>query len=112
LCSTRALCCRQQLEVQHYYQRGYRCEWGAGNVDPAGISQRVVSVANALVTKGFSLGKMDRSEEALEVYDEVVARFGDAPEPELREQVAKALVNRGVTLGEIGVGRYDEAVAW
>jgi TolA-binding protein len=45
-----------------------------------------------------------------------VARFGDAPEPALREQVAKALVNKGVTLGELGrseeaAGVYDQVVA-
>lgn len=31
--------------------------------------------------KGFRLGQLGRSEEAVGVYDEVVARFGDAPEP-------------------------------
>ena len=44
---------------------------------------------------------MERSEEAIAVYDEVLARFGDATEPALREQVAKALVNKGVTLGAL-----------
>ena len=46
----------------------------------------------------------------------VVARFGDAPEPALREQVAKALVNKGVTLGVLERSRrsiavYDEVLA-
>ncbi len=45
---------------------------------------------NALFNVGVLLGQLDRSEEAVGVYDEVVARFGDAPEPALREQVAKA----------------------
>jgi hypothetical protein len=59
-------------------------------------------VAIALVNKGV---RLYRSKEAIAVYDEVVAQFGDAPEPTLREQVANALVNKGV-----GVGRttlYD-----
>ena len=49
--------------------------------------------------KAVTLGQLDRSEEAVRAYGEVVTRFGDAAEPELREQVARALVNKGVTLG-------------
>ena len=41
-------------------------------------------------------------------YDEVVARFGEAPEPALRERVAGALVNKGVTLGALD--RSEEAL--
>ena len=52
-------------------------------------------------TRASRSATLDRSEEALGVYDEVVARYGDAPEPALREQVARALVNKGVTLGEL-----------
>ena len=53
---------------------------------------------------------------AVAAYDEVVARFGDAAEPALREQVARALVNKGVSSGELGasaaeVAVYDEVVA-
>ena len=69
----------------------------------------------ALVNKAIILGMLERSQEAIGVYDEVVERFGDDPTPPLREQVAKALVNKAITLGmlersqeEIGV--YDEVV--
>ncbi len=34
--------------------------------------------------KGVRLGSLDRPEEAIAVYDDVVARFGQAPEPALR----------------------------
>ena len=66
-------------------------------------------------TRASRSGRSSRSEEAVGVYDEVVARFGDAPEPALREQVAKALVNKGVALGalersEEAVGVYDEVI--
>ncbi len=62
------------------------------------------------------LGELGRSEEAVGVCDDVVARFGDATEPALREQLAKALFNKGVVLGELGrseeaVGVYDDVVA-
>jgi len=49
-------------------------------------------VARALVNKGFALGVLDRSAEAIAVYDDVVGRFGTAPELALREEVARALV--------------------
>ncbi len=46
----------------------------------------------------------------------MIARFADAPELALREQVAGALVNTGVTLGVLGrseeaVGVFDEVIA-
>ncbi len=39
---------------------------------------------------GVVLGELDRSEEAIAVYDEVVARFGDAAEPAAREAAERA----------------------
>jgi hypothetical protein len=46
----------------------------------------------------------------------VVARFGSASELALRKQVARALINKGTTLGELGRGEqafsvYDELIA-
>jgi tetratricopeptide (TPR) repeat protein len=64
--------------------------------------------AGAIFNVGVLLGRLDRSEEEIEVYDLVVARFGDDPEPVLREQVAKALYNKGVTLGLLD--RSEEAI--
>jgi hypothetical protein len=43
------------------------------------------------------------------VYDDVVARFGDATDPALREQVARALFNKGFRLGALE--RSEDAVA-
>jgi hypothetical protein len=50
------------------------------------------------------------------IYQDVVARFGVAPEPDLRGQVAMALVNKGVALGRLGrledeVAAYDDVVS-
>ena len=44
---------------------------------------------------------MGKPEEAIAVYDALIARFEDASEPALREQVAKALHNKGITLGQL-----------
>ena len=49
-------------------------------------------------TRAFALGALDRSEEALAVYEEVVERYGERPEAGLAEQVARALVLKGITL--------------
>jgi tetratricopeptide (TPR) repeat protein len=74
-----------------------------------------VGIPKALVNVGVLLAELGRSEEAVGVYDQVVTRFGQAPEPALRERVAKALVNKGVRLGELGrseeeIGVYDQVV--
>ncbi|TAN62586.1 hypothetical protein EPN18_04470, partial [bacterium] len=44
-------------------------------------------VARALVNKGVTLGVLNRSEEAIKAYNDVIERFGDAKEPGLKEQV-------------------------
>ena len=46
----------------------------------------------------------------------MIARFGEAPEPALREQVAKALCQQGLQAGPAGppeeaIAVYDEVVA-
>ena len=65
--------------------------------------------APAMFNTGVLLGELGRSEEEIAVYDELLARFGEAPEPALREQVANALLNKGVRLGALD--RSEEAVA-
>ncbi len=64
-------------------------------------------IARALFYKGITLGNLNRSEEAIAVYDEVMHRFGEATEAALREQVAMALQKKHETL--VGLGREDEA---
>jgi tetratricopeptide (TPR) repeat protein len=59
---------------------------------------------------------LDRSEEEIAVYDEVVARYGQASALALQEQVAKALVNKGEALGKLGyheqaIEAYNAALA-
>jgi hypothetical protein len=46
--------------------------------------------ARALVNKGVTLGKLDLSAEEIEVYDAVIARYGDATEPALSEKVTQS----------------------
>ena len=56
---------------------------------------------SAQVNKGVRFGQLNRGEDAIAVYDEVVKRFGEATEPALREQVAKALTNRKALEGNL-----------
>jgi tetratricopeptide (TPR) repeat protein len=83
----------------------------AGSADP----RLQELVARALVYKGFVLGTLGISEEAIAVYDDVVTRFADAKEPALREKVATALYNKGWTLGRLNrseeeIAAYDDLV--
>jgi signal transduction histidine kinase len=54
------------------------------------------------------LGQPGRSEAEVAVDDDLVARFGEASELELRVEVARALLNQGVALDQLG--RSDEAL--
>jgi tetratricopeptide (TPR) repeat protein len=47
--------------------------------------------AVTLFNKGVALGNMGKREEEIQVYDDVVQRFGESQDLTLREQVAKAL---------------------
>jgi tetratricopeptide (TPR) repeat protein len=74
-----------------------------------GASPRVQEgMALALYNKGVTLAELNRQEEALETYDELLRRFGDATEAALREQVADTLINKGVALGQLNRG--EEAI--
>jgi tetratricopeptide (TPR) repeat protein len=55
-------------------------------------------VARALVNKGIKLGNLNRSEEAIAVFDRVIQQFSASTEPVLVEKVSIALGNRGFTL--------------
>jgi tetratricopeptide (TPR) repeat protein len=77
----------------------------SGTIDSRARKQ----VAMALFNKGITLGTINKSEEAIAVYDDLLRRFGDAQELELRRQVAMALVNKGYRLGVLN--KSEEAIA-
>jgi hypothetical protein len=51
-------------------------------------------VARALFNKGVTLGQLDRSMEAIAVYDDVVARFADDQSPLVQEIVSTCSARR------------------
>ena len=71
--------------------------------------------ARVLFERGVALSKQDRMEEAREVFDRLVRRFGESEIPALREGVSKALTNKGVALGALGrpkeeLAAYEEVL--
>jgi hypothetical protein len=68
-----------------------RGEWAADRSAP-------IAAVRALTAEGCELEELDRSEDALEVFRRVIVEFGHASEPELREQVAFALLRTGLIL--------------
>ena len=84
-------------------------------VEQTGDSKLGLSV-HRMLRNGNILAEKGKYEEAIAVYDQVVERYGEASEPGLREQVAKALFNKGVTLGQLkrsedAIVVYDQVVA-
>jgi len=73
------------------------------------VAETPLDEARALLGKGVTLGQLGRTDEEIEAYEDVLARFGDATAPALQESVAKALFNKGITLGQLG--RTDAAIA-
>jgi hypothetical protein len=48
-------------------------------------------IAKALFNKGVTLGTLGRSDEAITVFDELIARFGAADDLPLQDIIAKAV---------------------
>ena len=63
-------------------------------VYPKGETAASRVVAMSLVNKAATLAELERSEEAIAGYDEVVSRFGEPPAEEIGRQVARALVEK------------------
>src|SRR5207302_1027886 len=63
-----------------------------------------------------ALKRLGRRAQALEAYEEILTRFGDAEGVELRDGVAAALADKAVLLAELGrsseaMSVFDEALA-
>jgi tetratricopeptide (TPR) repeat protein len=64
----------------------------AGPTDPDVREQ----VAWTLFNKGVTLGGLGRTQEAVTAYNELLSRFGESREPDVQEQVSRAVLNMGV----------------
>jgi tetratricopeptide (TPR) repeat protein len=82
----------------------------ATSIDYSGTDEDILSnIAALFINKAIALGKLERYEEAISLYDEVVKRFGESDRPELQEKVAGALYNKAIALGKLE--RYEEAIS-
>jgi tetratricopeptide (TPR) repeat protein len=66
-------------------------------------------VSKALFFQGIILSTLNRSEDAISVYDILLESFSNSTEPSLQELIANALFSKGATLGKLN--RYEEAIA-
>lgn len=74
-----------------------------------GGKANALQLAMSLCNASLSLANLDRKEESIAVLNEVILRYGSAPEAELRVQVASALITKSFTLRQLK--RYEEALA-
>jgi tetratricopeptide (TPR) repeat protein len=72
------------------------------------FGDRPEDVAAAMVNQGIALWQLNRGEEALGTFEEIVRKFGESAESAVQRQVARALFNQGVALG--GLRRSEEAI--
>ena len=72
-------------------------------------------VAYGLLFESLSLANLCRSDEAIRVYEELIARYGSSADQEMRRHVAWALNNQAFTLKELcrreqSLAAYDELI--
>lgn len=65
-------------------------------------------VAWALHYRGSYLAELGRTDEAMEVWGEVIRRFGDADDPALTWWVARSMIRRALKLH--AMGRIEDAI--
>jgi tetratricopeptide (TPR) repeat protein len=65
-------------------------------------------VAGALLSKSGTLGQTGKADEALEAVNELLRRFGDDPDHDIRVRVGKGLLNKAIILQMLS--RSEEAI--
>ena len=62
-----------------------------------------------MFAKGVALDDLNRPQDAIAVYDALIARFGEESGAEIREQVAWAMIGKGESQGKMN--RSEDAIA-
>jgi tetratricopeptide (TPR) repeat protein len=96
----------KNLEDAAYY-------WGKAAAIPNAGAEKA---AQALLNKGVMLSRLRRNEEAIVVYDALIAKYEADPAAALRELVANALMSKGNSVGDLkrmveSVAVYDSLIA-
>ncbi len=74
------------------------------NNDPSIREQIVLAYYN----KAIALGTLNRPNEELDAYNQIISKYAGDTQPAIYERIADALINQGVTLGQLGY--RDEAL--
>jgi tetratricopeptide (TPR) repeat protein len=74
------------------------------------------SMAFALFNKAYALGELKRHDEAIAIFDDLVARYGNHDMAVIQERVCAALYNKGIDLGKLdrsedAISAYNEVLA-
>ena len=82
---------------------------------PRGRYERTAPASEGSRRRSSKAQRADRYAEAIAVYDDVIGRFGAAGELPLREEVARALYNKGFVLGMLdrtaeAIATYDDVI--
>jgi tetratricopeptide (TPR) repeat protein len=83
-------------------------ELAIGAAKSSNVSDEIL--ASYLLMKANVLYSQEVWSNAFSAYEELVSIFGDAVTPSVRRQVASALVNKGITLGQLGKHHDEIAV--
>ena len=96
------------FETGHYHETLDACDGILRSVGSYAAFPASDVVASVLVVKGYALRKLNRPEEALQVYDEAISRLDVSEIPETSAAMANAMLNKGVVLNQLK--RSDEAL--
>jgi len=99
-----------------YAEAGEQCSEVINRLASSSGVGAVKLAALAMLGEGIALKGMNRAEDALRVFDQIRALYGDYPEPEIAVLVARAMIDKGLILAESGrpgeaMTVYDEAIA-
>lgn len=68
-----------------------------------------INKVTALLFRAIVLGEMNRTNEAINIYEQIIEEHGADSTPAVRKQVAKAQLNKGFCLSQLG--RREDAIA-
>ncbi|NIF82317.1 tetratricopeptide repeat protein [Comamonas sp. Tr-654] len=105
--------------AEDHFVRGLN-EFNAKRFDSALISfEKAIDIADTvpvsavrnaefIFARAITLDMMNRTEEAVKLYNQIQQRYDKETSPDLRDSVARALVNKSVALGKLG--KKQEAI--
>ncbi len=99
-----------------YAEAGEQCSELMNRLASSSGVGAVKLAALAMLGEGIALKGMNRANDAIRVFDQIMALYGDYPEPEIAALVARAMIDKGRTFAESGrpgeaMAVYDQVIA-